>query len=151
VRVAVPVANTRAAGLTHEQRTALRKPYEDLYDSEHGGWGTVHKFLDAPTLEYTFSLLSNEQESALATQRARQTLEANLSLIDPVWGGVYQYSDEANWKSPHFEKLLAFQAHDLRLYSLAYAQWQDPKYLKAALAVRRYLVTFLASPEGPST
>jgi uncharacterized protein YyaL (SSP411 family) len=68
-----------------------------------------------------------------------------------VWGGVYQYSDEANWKSPHFEKLLAFQAHDLRLYSLAYAQWQDPKYLKAALAVRRYLVTFLASPEGPST
>ena len=110
--------------------------------------GTIHNFLDAPTLEYTFTLLSNEKASTLAARRARQTLDANLNLIDPVWGGVYQYSDEANWKSPHFEKLLAFQADDLRLYSQAYAQWQHPKYLEAALALRAYLVSFLASPEG---
>jgi uncharacterized protein len=148
VRIAVPVSNARATGLTDQERIALLKPYEALYDAEHGGWGTIHKFLDAPTLEYTFTLLSNEKASALAARRARQTLDANLNLIDPVWGGVYQYSDEANWKSPHFEKLLAFQADDLRLYSQAYAQWQDPKYLKAALALRAYLVSFLASPEG---
>ena len=52
-----------------------------------------------------------------------RTQDANLHLIDPVWGGVYQYSDEVNWLSPHFEKLMSFQADDLRLYSEAYARW----------------------------
>ena len=69
---------------------------------------------------------------AMALQRARQTLDANLQLIDPVWGGVYQYSDEVDWQSPHFEKLMSFQADDLRLYSEAYERWHDPRYLAAA-------------------
>jgi hypothetical protein len=27
-------------------------------------------------------------------------LDAALALNDPVWRGMYQYSDEANWRSP---------------------------------------------------
>jgi uncharacterized protein len=47
VRSAVPVSNARATSLNFQQRIALLKPYEDLYDADHGGWGTIHKFLDA--------------------------------------------------------------------------------------------------------
>jgi uncharacterized protein len=49
--------------------------------------------------------------------RIRRTLEANQHLVDPVRGGVFQYSDEVNWKSPHYEKLMSYQADDLRIYS----------------------------------
>ena len=49
---------------------------------------------------------------------------------------------------PHYEKLLQFQAENLRIYSLAYARWGDPQYLDDARQIRRYLQDFLTSPEG---
>jgi uncharacterized protein len=79
---------------------------------------------------------------------AKQTLDQNINLIDPVWGGVYQYSVGSDWKSPHFEKIMSFQADDLRLYALAYATWHEPKYLDAAHAIQNYLTNFLLSPDG---
>ena len=128
------------------QREALQRSYDALYDAEHGGWGTIHKYLDAATIELAFAEL--DRGEATAERHLRQTLDANLNLIDPVWGGVYQYSDAVDWRSPHYEKLIAFQADDLRLYAEAYARWHDPRYLEAATALRRYLGTFLAAPDG---
>ena len=125
---------------------SLMSTYVGLYDEEHAGWGTIHKFIDAPAMELAFELA--DSGDARATERARRTLDANLNLIDPVWGGVYQYSDAVDWHSPHFEKLLEFQADDLRLYAEAYARWGDPAYLKAAKAIRHYLAEFLTSPDG---
>src|ERR1700749_2470209 len=83
-----------------------------------------------------------------AEHMARQTLTEQLHLLDPTWGGVYQYSMGSDWNSPHFEKIMQMQAENLRIYSLAYAQWGDPAYLHAAQEIRRYLKTFLTSPEG---
>ena len=132
--------------LSAAARTALKKTYEEGYDAEHGGWGSGPKFIDAPTLEYTLALVL--ARDAAAERRARQTLDANLALIDPVWGGVYQYSENADWTSPHFEKLLAFQADDLRLYAEGYARWHDPRYLAAAHDLHRYLRSFLKAADG---
>jgi uncharacterized protein YyaL (SSP411 family) len=44
--------------------------------------------------------------------------------------------------------LISIQADALRQYSLAYAQTQNPKYLKAAQAVNRFVAEFLASPKN---
>jgi uncharacterized protein len=139
-----------AAGATllgEAQRAALRRTYDEAYDAKYGGWGSGQKFLDAATLEYTLTLVL-EERSALDERRARQTLDANLRLIDPVFGGVFQYSATPDWNSPHYEKLLSFQADDLRLYSEAYARWHDPRYLAAALALHRYMDALLRSPQG---
>ena len=136
-------------GSTHlnsRARTALTSTYAQAYDTQHGGWGNGHKFIDAAALELAYS--NADRGDALGVQQARQTLDANLRLIDPVWGGVYQYSDQADWNSPHFEKLLSYQADDLRLYSEAYARWKDPRYLAAAKSLYRYMTTFLAAPDG---
>ena len=70
------------------------------------------------------------------------------ALIDPVWGGVFQYSEAGSWATPHFEKIISFQAQYLRQYSQAYALWRDPKYLAAARDIERYLASFLISPDG---
>ena len=135
--------------VTGQERSAFKRTYEEAYDGKYGGWGAGQKFIDAPTLEYTLMLVV-EQRDARAEQRARQTLDANLKLIDPVWGGVSQYSETSDWESPHFEKLLAFQADDLRLYSEAYARWHDPRYLEAAQALHRYMSTSSYPPKARS-
>src|SRR5260370_28658142 len=79
---------------------------------------------------------------------ARETLDRQLKLIDPVWGGVYQYSDSGDWDHPHFEKIMSMQAEDLRLYAQAYAQWGEPRYLQAARDIHRFLTAFLRGPDG---
>ena len=141
-----PAAPAVPGRLGRRALESMMRTYVGLYDEEHAGWGTIHKFIDAPAMELTFELADGGDTRA--TERARRTLDANLNLIDPVWGGVYQYSDEVDWHSPHFEKLLEFQADDLRLYAEAYARWGDPAYLQAAEAIRHYLAGFLTSPDG---
>ncbi len=144
---AAPAAAAPAAGrLAPAARAALVRSYDSLYDDAHGGWGEIHKFIDASAMELAFE--QADAGDAKAAMRARQTLDANLALLDPVWGGVYQYSDAVDWSSPHFEKLMAFQADDLRLYADAYARWGTPAYLDAARAIERYVTAFLASPDG---
>jgi uncharacterized protein YyaL (SSP411 family) len=50
---------------------------------------------------------------------ARQTLTAGSRLIDPVWGGVDQYSTNGDWDHPHYEKIMPFQAENIRVLALA--------------------------------
>src|SRR5258708_25379202 len=88
------------------------------------------------------------KNEARAEHMARNTLAEQLHLLDPAWGGVYPYSTDGDWNSPHFEKIMQMQAENLRIYSLACAQWRDPQYLHTAQEIRRYLGTFLTSPTG---
>ena len=143
---AVVMAAAAGNRLGSAQRTALTRVCDQLYDDQHGGWGDVHKLIDASALELSY--LQIDGGDAMALRRARQTLDANLQLLDPVWGGVYQYSDEVDWQSPHFEKLMSFQADDLRLYSEAYERWHDPRYLAAAKSLKGYMLKFLSAPDG---
>jgi hypothetical protein len=142
----VPVASGNASRLSSHDRVALGKTYDGVYDDAHGGWGEVHKYIDAASLELTFARIDGGDN--VASRRARQTLDANLRLIDPVWGGIYQYSDKVTWDSPHYEKLLSFQSDDLRLYSEAYARWRDLRYLTAAQSLYGYITGFLSAPDG---
>jgi uncharacterized protein YyaL (SSP411 family) len=127
-------------------RAQLEKSHVERYDTKQGGWGFSHKYLDAPSVEYALARAGSGD--ARATQMARQTLDGERNLIDPAWGGVYQYSTGGVWNEPHFEKIMSMQAGNLRVAALAYGQWHDPRDLAMAQAIRRYLVTFLRSPEG---
>lgn len=130
--------------------TALRLELDGLYlagyDPAHGGWGRVHKYLDSDTVE--LALRRGAAGDAAALEMAQTTLDAALALFDPVWGGVYQYSDSGVWTNPHFEKIISFQTSYLRRYAAAYAQLGDERYATAAREVVRFLRGFLRSPEG---
>jgi len=124
----------------------LERRYEASYDKEHGAWGFVHKFMDGPSTELAMEL--GRKGDAAREAMARKTLDGQLNLVDPAWGGVYQYSTGGVWSEPHFEKIMSFQADNLRVYSLAYRLYGEEKYLTAAKAVHGFLVRFLTSPEG---
>src|SRR3954469_4820014 len=132
-----------AGSLAAAQRTAMRKTLVTNYDKKNKGWGTIHKYIDPDIIEYSLGEADPAWE-----RRARETLTAARKLIDPVWGGVYQYSTDGDWAHPHFEKIMSMQAEDLRTYANTYARWKDPADLRAAEQIRHFLETFLSSPEG---
>ncbi len=134
------------AALTAEQRAAARGRFIAAYDAGHGGWGEVHHYLNWNALE--LCLTEGAAGEAAIEKMARQTLTSGLKLIDPVWGGVYQYSTDGDWDHPHFEKMMPFQAENLRILAFAATLWNEPRWLAAAQQIRGYLKTFLTSPDG---
>jgi uncharacterized protein len=134
------------AAITESLRAELEKDYLDGYDAKEGGWGFGHKFLDWDSVE--LAMIRAKRGHVRAARMVSQTLTGEEHLIDPVWGGVYQYSTDGVWSNPHFEKIMSMQAENLRIFSLGYAQLQDPAALKAAKDIHRFLETFLLSPEG---
>lgn len=132
--------------LAAERRDELRAKWLSGYDDKEGGWGFSHKYLDADTIEYALRLAA--RGDARAAQMARDTLRLQRKLIDPVWGGMYQYSAGGTWDEPHFEKIISIQADNLRAAALAFAQWGDPAELATARAIHGYLRKFLTGAEG---
>ena len=124
----------------------VKKEYEKQYDVASKGWAFGHKYLDADSVEYATVLASHGDK--VQEQRVRDTLQAAQKLLDPVWGGSYQYSVDGVWTEPHFEKLLYIQAQTMRTYAQAYGRFGAPDYLAAAQNVHRYVKGFLTSPVG---
>ena len=143
-----------AKKLQYGDQNALAKPvYDELirrhvetYDQDKGAWGHGQKFLDWNNVEWAMRLA--KRGDFAEEHMARQTLAAQLNLLDPAWGGVYQYSTDDDWQHPHFEKIMQMQAQDMRIYSLAYSQWHDATYLNAAQAIHHFLTRFMMDADG---
>ena len=134
------------AGISPALLASVHASYNAQYDKPNAGWGFVHKYLDEESVEYALRL--SARNDALATRQATDTLHDAAFLLDPVWGGAYQYSVSGDWREPHYEKLISIQATFLREYSLAYAQTHNPEDLAAAQSVHRYVHNFLT--DGPT-
>ena len=146
IRPQAEVIPSSDAAINQEQRKSLEDKFYQLYDPDNGGWGFIHKFINANAMDY--ALQKARYGDRLYTLMAKQTLHAALDLIDPVWGGAYQYSDKLDWQSPHFEKIMSIQTRYLRIYSQAYLLWGEDKYLDAARKIHGYLQNFLKSDQG---
>ncbi len=134
------------AVLSEKQRDFLLQLHQKNYDNQYGGLPLAQKFIDRDSVEY--SLMVGSQGNALEKKRALQTLMAAENLLDPIWGGVYQYSTGGIWTKPHFEKIMRVQSSYMRLYTQAYLYTRDPRWLKNAESIASYLKQFLLSPNG---
>ena len=132
--------------LEDKLRMVLQKRFTETSDQKIGGLVQAQKFLDRDLVEY--AMLRGAQGDKQALKIARVNLDNATRIIDPVWGGAYQYSTDGDWAHPHFEKIMEIQAGYLRMYAQAYARYHDPAYLKAALDIQRYIRDFLTSPDG---
>lgn len=127
-------------------RQILNDNFAKAYDEKFGGWGNLHKYIDVDSMDWV--LQQSERGDMTAIKMARTTLDSAKALIDPVWGGIYQYSDKDDWSSPHYEKIMWYQSNGLRQYAAAFALFKDLTYRKAADDIYRYVTTILLSPEG---
>lgn len=140
-------ANTDS-GLDAGVRSELERRHRAAADPLKGGLATAQKYLDRDSVEWSLTLGFGSERDVEERRRALKTLDAARALIDPVWGGVYQYSTGGDWQHPHFEKLTTLQGEYLRVYALARGLSGESKFLDAARAIRRYVEAFQRSPDG---
>ncbi len=117
------------------------------YDTELGGWGRRQKAPVANAEEFAFWQAYKTHDAAWR-KRAFSSLLVQRALLDPVWGGVYQYSVGGSWNKPHFEKIMTVQAGALENYAQAYAASKDRRFLWVLHMMTDYFNNFLSSPEG---
>ncbi len=127
--------------LGNECRRRLRYMHMQSFDWEQGGLLSPIKFIDRDSVEYSLVIAAEQDRNE--ERMARLTLDNALALVDPVWGGVYQYSTQGKWNVPHYRKTIATQAGHLRLYSLAYAQLKLNRYLDVTNTIQSYIKTFM--------
>jgi len=78
-----------------------------FFDDDHGGWGFRNKAPIGDNVVFELRRAAHGDERAAA--RARLTLDHQRAILDPVWGGIYQYSVGGDWNEPHYEKLITYQ------------------------------------------
>jgi len=147
---AKPVVKAPRTALSEEHlawiQHSIDVELDEYWDEEQGSWGRQQK---APLgWNNAWTLRKAEASDARSRTRAVFTLDQQSKLLDPVWGGIYQYSAARDWDSPHFEKLMTFQAPALDNYATAYRLTGDAKQLMRAKAMLGFLDRFMKSPEG---
>lgn len=126
------------------QRLIVR--HERSVDMQRGGLKMAQRYLDRDSVEYSLNRAAHGDD--IEAQRAKITLDAALALLDPAWGGFYQYSTGGDWRHPHYEKLTAIQAEYLRVYALAWALTGERRYRQAVEQTQAYLERFMRAEDG---
>jgi uncharacterized protein YyaL (SSP411 family) len=128
-------------------RDFTRAQLDRFYDAEQGGWGKNQKYpLWAPISAGLFATSVRGDTAAL--QAVQTTLDGELSLIDAVDGGMFQYSLKGVWTAPHYEKLAEIQGPAMENFIDAWALTGEARYKKGALDVARYVRTVLRRDDG---
>lgn len=137
-----PLSEEHLAWIQHATDVELG----EYWDPDEGGWGRRQK---SPLgANNAWALWKASRGDARARQQALFALDRQAQLIDPVWGGIYQYSTDGVWTEPHFEKLMPYQAPALDNYARAYQLTGDAKQLARARLMLGFLERFMKSPDG---
>ena len=119
------------------------------FDARRGGFGTAPKFPRPSELlfllrEHVRTDADQPREMVLATLRAM----ALGGMRDHLGGGFHRYSVDADWRVPHFEKMLYDQAQLALAYVEAAQATGDLVYLDIAIDTLEYIRRDLTDPEG---
>jgi len=117
------------------------------FDVDALGWGSSQKYPWPEPVEYAF-VRARLYGDPLWQPRALATLTAARALIDPVDGGMYQYSVRGVWNRPHFEKIAMIQAGAIENYAHAAMITGDSQWLIPAREVADYVLDTMQDPRG---
>ena len=119
------------------------------YDAINGGFGGAPKF--PPSLRLEMLMATAGRFADPQVQRiVLHSLErmAAGGIYDQIGGGFHRYATDAEWRVPHFEKMLYNQAHLARLYLCAYELTGDDRWRWVAEDIFRFVAREMTGPEG---
>jgi hypothetical protein len=119
------------------------------FDRTAGGFGSGPKFPRPAVFHFLLRHFAREHdESALAM--TAQTLRAMAAggMYDQLGGGFHRYAVDANWRIPHFEKMLYDQAQLVQSYLETYQASHDAFFAGIARETVEYVLRDMTSPEG---
>jgi len=118
------------------QPAILDRAFEQVgatYDRTNGGFGGAPKFPRPVTLDFLLRAYARTGkrealDMVLATLRAM----AHGGIHDQLGGGFHRYATDAQWRAPHFEKMLSDQAQLAVTCTDAYQITHDPFFAAVA-------------------
>lgn len=137
------------AGVSEEEFQLLAYNIAQTFDRERGGTNRAPKF-PMPSI-WRFLLRAHHISGSAAVLN-----QVNLTLREMAWGGIYdqvgggwaRYSVDAEWRVPHFEKMLYDNGQLLSLYSEAFQVTQEPLYRAVVFQTVDWVRRELTNPEG---
>jgi uncharacterized protein YyaL (SSP411 family) len=130
----------------------LKKTYDQFaerYDATNGG------FLPAPKMPAAHQLMfllrywrrTGEPHALAMVETTLQKMRAG-AIWDAKRGGFHRYAIDAEWKQPHYEKMLCDQAMSSMAYLEAFQATHKPEYAHTARAIFTYVLRDLRAPNG---
>ena len=131
-----------------------RQQLQDLFDREHGGWGSAPKFPRPAAIQLLLrAWQATAQDAAPDLQAlfmAMLTLQrlAESPLHDQTDGGFSSCSLDGAWQTPNLEKTLTDNALLLSTYAAATLATGDPFHARVVTTTARFLLQRLQLPGG---
>ena len=141
--------NTEEADFSINDLDKIFSVWKNHLDYTQGGHNGAPKF--PLPVGYQFLLHYNYlTQNTVALGAVTLTLDkmADGGIYDQIGGGFARYSVDANWKAPHFEKMLYDNAQLVSLYSSAYQQSKDPYYQLIVEETLEFIQRELSSETG---
>jgi hypothetical protein len=119
-----------------------------LFDEQHGGFGTAPKFPHASAVD-----LLLERYQATHNQKllhvAQHTLDGMAlgGVYDQLAGGFHRYSVDERWCVPHFEKMTYDNSELLKNFLHGYQVTGKPLYRETAEGIIAWVGEVLSEPE----
>jgi uncharacterized protein YyaL (SSP411 family) len=128
--------------------TAIRALKED-YDEANGGWGGAPKFPlpSHPSLLLQVGVRASDADAVRMVIRTCARM-ADGGIHDQLGGGFARYATDAQWRVPHFEKMLYDNAQLLELYLDAHLVTGERREAEVARGILRYVLRDMTDPDG---
>jgi uncharacterized protein YyaL (SSP411 family) len=123
--------------------------FHQVFDWRNSGFGGAPKF-PRPS-ELLFLLREHARaKDAFARDMALRTLRAMAlgGMRDHIGGGFHRYSVDAEWRVPHFEKMLYDQAQLVLAFVEGAQASEDSFFLDVATDTLRYVLRDMTDSEG---
>jgi uncharacterized protein len=119
-----------------------------VFDRKNGGFGGAPKFPQPPVLEFILRQAGagNATANEIVTTSLRKM--AHGGIYDQIGGGFARYTVDANWLTPHFEKMLYDNAQLVRLYTRAWQKDHAPLYKRIVEESLEYLTRDMQDANG---
>jgi len=122
--------------------------YLSSFDATNGGFGSKPKFPEVSRLRFVLDQYRRTHNPKLLALLTR-TLDnmARGGIYDQLGGGFHRYSTDAQWRVPHFEKMLYDQSQMARIYLDAYEVTHEPLYKEVAQGTLDFVLREMTDPK----
>ena len=123
--------------------------FAQTFDQTRGGFGGAPKFPRPSELLFLMreTARTGDYTPAFMVGKTLQAMALG-GMRDHIGGGFHRYSVDANWRVPHFEKMLYDQAQITLALLEAYQLAGDGFFADVAQDTLEYVLREMTSPEG---
>ncbi|HUF02955.1 MAG TPA: thioredoxin domain-containing protein [Aridibacter sp.] len=145
----VSIAQEDPSGFSEELLDTAFNSFVRSFDNRNGGFGGAPKFPAPMSLEFLLRYCKrtgDERSAQMVTETCRKM--AHGGIFDQLGGGFHRYTVDANWLTPHFEKMLYDNAQLARLYLHAFQLTGDAFYERIARETLDYVLREMTDESG---